>query len=166
MEFGHLSWPALKEAIEQNALIILPVGMLEEHGPHLPVATDSIIADGISHMVAERLQSRGVPTLVLPIINTGYTGVGLGMAGVLRVEPETLAALCIWTCWTQSCGMGSKDRDHKWPRPEPACLKLLYAKITLNVHDVSVIVDNGAWANSERRSEIRRSASGCGGHAD
>jgi hypothetical protein len=46
--FGDLSWPELERAIEKNTLIILPVGTTEEHGRHLPVETDAIIASEIA----------------------------------------------------------------------------------------------------------------------
>jgi hypothetical protein len=42
--FADQSWPQLKEAIDKNTLIILPVGTTEEHGQHLPVSCDAMIA--------------------------------------------------------------------------------------------------------------------------
>jgi creatinine amidohydrolase/Fe(II)-dependent formamide hydrolase-like protein len=49
--FVDYRWPELKEFAEKNAILILPVGQVEEHGPHLPVGTDLMI----SQHTAERV---------------------------------------------------------------------------------------------------------------
>lgn len=43
INFMDNTWPELKEYIKKNALIILPVAQVEEHGPHLPVGCDTLI---------------------------------------------------------------------------------------------------------------------------
>ena len=42
--YQHLTYLEIKAAAERDALILIPVGQVEEHGPHLPVETDCIIA--------------------------------------------------------------------------------------------------------------------------
>ena len=42
--YQHLTSPEIKAAAERDTLILIPVGQVEEHGPHLPVETDCIIA--------------------------------------------------------------------------------------------------------------------------
>ena len=42
--FGEKTWPELKEYLEKDAVILLPVGELEEHSLYLPVDTDTRIA--------------------------------------------------------------------------------------------------------------------------
>lgn len=70
--FHHQTSPEIKEAIERNALILLPVGQVEEHGPHLPLECDCIIARETARTVAEEIASE-IPVLVLPTVWTGYT---------------------------------------------------------------------------------------------
>jgi creatinine amidohydrolase len=63
---GDLTWPeiaALREAGEE--LVLLPVGAVEQHGPHLPCATDTILAEAICAAASDRT---GVPVApVLPV---------------------------------------------------------------------------------------------------
>ena len=47
---------------------IIPVGSLEQHGPHLPVSTDSLIAEYIARLIAEE-----IPSFVLPVISYGIS---------------------------------------------------------------------------------------------
>lgn len=80
----------IKKAAENDTLILLPVGILEEHGPHLPINTDNIIAYEIARRVAEKLNDK-IPTLVMPTVWAGYHGKELAdIPGGIRVMPETL----------------------------------------------------------------------------
>ena len=88
--YEHLRYPQIAELVEKDALILIPVGMLEEHGPHLPVSTDNIIATGITKLVAERIGDR-IPTIVMPCVFTGYHGQYLTKwPGSVTVRPESL----------------------------------------------------------------------------
>jgi creatinine amidohydrolase len=142
--------------------------MLEEHGPHLPVATDSIIADRISHLVAERMQARDIPTLVLPIINTGYTGrrVTDPWPGAISVEPETLTALA-YDVLDSVVRMGfRKIAIINGHGQNPAMLEIAVRKIA-DAHNVSVVLTTVHGLIGAAGAEIRQSAmGGCGGHAD
>ena len=49
--FHELTSPEIKQAVDRNTLILLPVGQVEEHGPHLPLETDCLIArDKLGHL--------------------------------------------------------------------------------------------------------------------
>lgn len=56
--FARLTSKEIAELPKQNALIILPVGAVEQHGPHLPVFTDSLIAEGILHSACKHLKKK------------------------------------------------------------------------------------------------------------
>ena len=66
------SSPMIEQHLEKQALILLPVGTTEEHGPHLPVDTDARIADAYGHRLAEALQLE-VPVLLMDTIRYGYS---------------------------------------------------------------------------------------------
>jgi len=70
--FQHQTSPEIKEAAERNTLILLPVGQIEEHGPHLPLECDCIIARETARAVAVKISSE-IPVLVLPTVWTAYT---------------------------------------------------------------------------------------------
>ena len=50
----------LREAVTPGSVIVLPLGAIEQHGPHLPVNTDSIIASGVANAGVERARVRAV----------------------------------------------------------------------------------------------------------
>ncbi len=82
------SWPEIAEYVKKDALIILPVGTTEEHGHHLPLSTDSTIAEGFAKAIAEKIQDE-IPVLVMPVVWAGYSPNSMGKwPGTMMVRPE------------------------------------------------------------------------------
>ncbi|WP_127088747.1 creatininase family protein [Aquabacter cavernae] len=75
-----------------QAIAILPVAAVEQHGPHLPVGTDLAIAEGYVARINARLAGR--PVLVLPVQAVGASAEHLSFPGTLSLSPET--ALAAW----------------------------------------------------------------------
>jgi len=91
--FGDLNWPQLQEAIAKNTVILIPVGTVEEHGRHLPVSTDAIIASEIAGRTAEKVKD-GLPLLVMPAVWTGYSAKEMARwPGTVRIRPEVMIDL-------------------------------------------------------------------------
>lgn len=70
--FGEQSWVQLKEHIERDSLLILPIGTTEEHGPHLPVDADARIAESYGRALA-KAASAEMPVLLMDTICYGYS---------------------------------------------------------------------------------------------
>lgn len=70
--FGEKTWLELAEEIKKDSLIIIPIGTTEEHGRHLPVETDAMIARLFGDEFARALQDK-IPVLVTQTINFGYS---------------------------------------------------------------------------------------------
>ncbi len=70
--FRDQTSPMLAEQIERNALLILPIGTTEEHGPHLPVDTDARIAEACGMALAGALVP-DMPVLVMDTVRYGYS---------------------------------------------------------------------------------------------
>ncbi len=62
-ELGQLDSRSFERALRANPLVIVPVGALEAHGPHLPLAADQIQAERTAHALADRLDALIAPTL-------------------------------------------------------------------------------------------------------
>lgn len=73
---------------------VLPVGAVEQHGPHLPLAVDTTLVDGIVAAALPQLPA-DVPVLVLPTQSIGLSLEHESYAGTLGLSPATLLAL--WT---------------------------------------------------------------------
>jgi creatinine amidohydrolase len=73
----------------ETTVAVLPVGAIEQHGPHLPVAVDSCIVDGIVAAALARM-SAGLPVLVLPTSAVGKSNEHIAFPGTLTLSAETL----------------------------------------------------------------------------
>jgi len=89
----HMTWEEYGEEVGRR-IIILPVGSLEQHGPHLPLSTDVVISRGLAMMSAEELEA-----MVLPPIVYGYksqpTGGGQLFPGTTSLDGTTLINLTL-----------------------------------------------------------------------
>jgi creatinine amidohydrolase/Fe(II)-dependent formamide hydrolase-like protein len=88
---GELTWPEARDRLKRVDLALLPVGALEQHGPHSPLDTDAFDAAYLAERVAEAC-SEPRP-FVLPLIPYGVSYHHEDFAGTLSVTNETLARL-------------------------------------------------------------------------
>ncbi|MGA9770187.1 MAG: creatininase family protein [Blastocatellia bacterium] len=91
--FYDLTWKEATEAIRRGAVMILPVGSTEAHGPHLPLATDVIISEEMSRRAAIKLNGQGVEAFVLPPIAYTVTDFSADFAGTISIRKETATSL-------------------------------------------------------------------------
>ncbi|HEX6961749.1 MAG TPA: creatininase family protein, partial [Lacipirellula sp.] len=89
MRWVELTSPRLG-SVSRETICVLPLGATEQHGPHLPLATDQIIADGL----AERLDAAcGGQLLVLPGLPATCSEHHMAFAGSLSLDHQTFAAV-------------------------------------------------------------------------
>jgi len=90
VRLGELSWPAVAAAVEDGVdTVVVPLGATEQHGPHLPVDTDTRLATELAERVARRLGD----ALVAPAIPVGPSEEHASFPGTISVSPDTLDAL-------------------------------------------------------------------------
>ena len=75
-----------------GSVVVVPVGSIEQHGHHLPVATDTLLADAVAHHGAERTAD-DVPVLVAPPVWSGFSPHHVSLGGTLTLELEDLLAV-------------------------------------------------------------------------
>src|SRR4051794_2299791 len=63
MRLAHMTWQEARAAVEEDRLVILPVGSIEAHGPHLPLDVDAHQADHVANVLADRVGAIAAPTL-------------------------------------------------------------------------------------------------------
>ncbi|HEV3478315.1 MAG TPA: creatininase family protein [Gaiellaceae bacterium] len=90
-----MAYPDLEGRSE--AVHLLPLGSTEPHGPHAPLATDTIISVGICRRAAERLRDE-VDVLVLPAVPYGVTRYGADFPGAISISIDTLRSLVSEVC--------------------------------------------------------------------
>jgi creatinine amidohydrolase len=72
-------------------MLILPIGAIEQHGPHLPIDTDSVSVTAVAEAAA--LLAGPENALVLPTIPWGLSPYWLPFAGTITLRPETILTL-------------------------------------------------------------------------
>jgi creatinine amidohydrolase len=91
-ELPAMTWEEIAALDCPRAVAILPVGATEAHGPHLPVATDVLIAEAMARAGAERLSARGVDALILPPLAYTPAPFAAGFAGTIGISPSALSS--------------------------------------------------------------------------
>ncbi|MDA8117974.1 MAG: mycofactocin biosynthesis peptidyl-dipeptidase MftE [Actinomycetota bacterium] len=85
---GDLTWPEAGELAPRRTLVI-PVGSTEQHGPHLPLCTDTLVVEALCRALADSCPESVV---VAPTIAIGASDEHHGFAGTLSVGTEALSA--------------------------------------------------------------------------
>lgn len=72
--------------------VLVPVGSVEPHGPHLPLGTDTIIGEVAATRACAVLARRGIKAFVAPSVAYGVTEFAGGFAGAVSIAPATVTA--------------------------------------------------------------------------
>jgi creatinine amidohydrolase len=86
IRYADLTSADLRTAFAGGASVLLPVGSVEQHGPHLPVGTDTLIAHQLAIAVADRLADR---CIVLPPLWYGDSPHHMSFAGTITLRADT-----------------------------------------------------------------------------
>lgn len=87
-------WTALT-TIASPSVAILPLGVLEAHGPHLPLATDVVIAEAMADAAAIRLDQAGWTVLRMPAMSYATAPFAAAFPGTVSVSPEIVTRLVL-----------------------------------------------------------------------
>jgi creatinine amidohydrolase len=90
MRYSDETSPDLRDRFAGGVTVLLPTGSVEQHGPHLPVGTDAMIAEALAHAVVERLSP---DCLVLPALWYGFAPHHMSFSGTVTLAAETYLAL-------------------------------------------------------------------------
>lgn len=90
LELSTATWPEVRDAIQKGMdTAILAIGSMEQHGPHMPFATDTLIGDALCKRVAARLGG----ALITPSLSLGCSEAHMDFPGTLTADSKVLAAL-------------------------------------------------------------------------
>ena len=86
----YLTWPEIARLPDrENTVIVLPVGSIEQHGPHLPCAVDTLIAAGVVGRALERLPA-SVPAFGMSPICYGKSDEHIHFPGTVTIDGDVL----------------------------------------------------------------------------
>jgi len=92
-EWRKLRADQLREQARRDAIVILPVASLEQHGPHLPVEVDSMLGETVAARTAGKIQAKGQAVLVLPVLWTGLSEHHMSFGGTVTLDNAAFAAV-------------------------------------------------------------------------
>lgn len=93
--------PQVARLAAAGGIAVQPIGATEQHGPHLPVSTDSIIATALATRATEVLAARAgegqhaPPVWLLPTLAYGKSPEHAGIAGTITMSSSTMLAVCL-----------------------------------------------------------------------
>ena len=87
--YQHYTWTEMKEVVRRQPVVVIPIGSVEQHGPHLPLDTDNFIIGSICEEAAKRA---GGDILLMPQVSYGFETHHMDFAGTIDIKPETLLA--------------------------------------------------------------------------
>src|SRR4029078_11492322 len=85
--YEEFTWPEIREAVAQQRVAVLPVGTVEQHGPHLPLVTDVLTAAEMSRMAVERMPTGAV---LMPPVYCSFNEHHLDFPGTIAIQGETI----------------------------------------------------------------------------
>jgi creatinine amidohydrolase len=92
-DLTRMTSPEAAEAMQSSRIVVLPVGSIEQHGPHLPNGTDTMAAELVAQGVADRLDA-----VYAPLCPYGVTPIHSGHPGTVNLRRETFEALLEDVC--------------------------------------------------------------------
>ena len=88
----NMSWMEFNER-KDSSVVILPIGSTEQHGPHLPLSVDTVIAREFSIRLAEKIDAMVAPTISYGYKSQPLSGGGPLFPGTIDLNGETVIKL-------------------------------------------------------------------------
>lgn len=86
---GNLRWTQIAELLDPRSIVIQPMGAIEQHGPHLPINTDQVIADAVANAVVEQYGEE-LDLWVLPTMSYTKSNEHAGFPGSVWISANTM----------------------------------------------------------------------------
>ena len=89
----EMTWQQIQAAAQRGAIVLLPIGIVEAHGPHLDLSADFYLSTLSCRFIKQELHDRGVEALIAPPLYWGVAADTALYAGTFSVRPETMQSL-------------------------------------------------------------------------
>ncbi len=90
---AHLTYLQIEQAVEEGAIVLFPIGVIEEHGPHLPLAVDVYGSYLQSRAVKSELEKKGIKTLIAPPFYWGINMATGAFSGSFTCREDTVISI-------------------------------------------------------------------------
>jgi creatinine amidohydrolase len=96
---AEMTWPELREVVREGRIAVMPAGIIEQHGPQLPLNTDIFLAEQITVRAAALHRDKVV---VVPPIVHGHSPHHMDFPGTLTVDPQHMINYVLDVCLSLS----------------------------------------------------------------
>jgi creatinine amidohydrolase len=90
---AHMTYVEIEEAAQKKTPVLFPIGVIEEHGPHLPLAVDAYGSYLKSRMIKSELEKRGIKVLIAPPFYWGVNVATDAFGGSFICREETVISV-------------------------------------------------------------------------
>lgn len=129
---GSLSYPDAQALLAREPIVLLPIGSTEAHGPHLPLATDTILSEELARRAADALEADGYEPVIAPALGYAITDYAGDFAGTVSLSAATAVALVDDICsslisrgWKRVCLINSHLEPAHVTSLKEACARTL-----------------------------------------
>ena len=110
---ADMTYQQIEKAAKEKLPVLFPIAVIEEHGPHMCLGTDTYLTYSFCKKIRQRLLDTGFDCLIAPPYYWGINVATNGFAGTFTVKPETMVSiLCDY-------GPVSTAAEHKTARVFP-----------------------------------------------
>lgn len=92
---ADMTFPEIMQAAADRAVVLWGLGVIEQHGPHLPLGTDVYMPIALLRQVRELLQARGIGSIIMPPFYWGVNHVSGLFPGTFEVRPQIMVELMV-----------------------------------------------------------------------
>lgn len=93
--WGEMTWPQINQAAQDQRVALLPVGVIEQHGYHLPTQVDTFLADSLCRRAAAEMPERAI---VVPPVVHGFVPHHMDFPGTITVRAPVFIDYCVDVC--------------------------------------------------------------------
>jgi creatinine amidohydrolase len=90
---ADMTYPEVEQSVRDGAVVLWALGVIEQHGPHLPLATDIYVPAATLSEARRLLAARGIPSVTVPPFYWGVNVASASFAGSFEVRPEVMIEL-------------------------------------------------------------------------
>lgn len=91
--WADLPAPRLSGLLDERSILVLPVGAIEQHGPHLPLSTDVLVPEAVGAAAVDRAAAEGLDVWLLPTLSVSKSDEHAWSPGTLWLSADTLLAV-------------------------------------------------------------------------
>ena len=100
MNIAEITAKKLASIDKKNTVVLLPVGSIEQHGPHLPLGTKTFLSEAIAYDAQARLKSSGIESLIGPVLPFMPCQSSFGFTGIFSMGARTFSDALYEICYS------------------------------------------------------------------